>query len=158
MLVGACSEEQEFSRIDQVDWKKRTASFNSADSLLSGMTYLSVYSQIYSQTEHKTHDLTATVSLRNTNPSDTVYVTKAEYFNTEGHLVRSYFKDPIYLAPMETVEIVIAEMDKEGGTGGNFLFSWKTWPGKNEPLFEAVMITTSMHQGLSFSTTGNRIQ
>ncbi len=157
-LLGACSEEQEIDPIHQVDWKKRTANLKAEDSLASGMTYLSVYSQIYSQTEHKSHNLTATVSLRNTNLSDTVFVTKAEYFNTEGHSVRTYFEDPIYLAPMETVEIVIAEMDKQGGTGGNFLFTWKTRPGKNEPLFEAVMITTSMHQGLSFSTVGKRIQ
>jgi hypothetical protein len=44
----------------------------------------------------------------------------AKYYNTQGTLLRSYFEHPIYLAPLETVEIVIDEGDREGGTGANF--------------------------------------
>ena len=58
---------------------------------------------------------------------------------------------------METVEIVIDENDKEGGTGANFHFDWRIKPLSNEPLFEAVMIS-SFGQGLSFTTQGKRIK
>ena len=128
------------------------------DSMISGSTYLSVYSEIYSQSEHRTHNLTATVSMRNTNLSDTVFIDKAAYFDTHGNPIRSYFDKPVFIAPMETVEIVIDEVDREGGTGANFLFNWRIKPTSNEPLFEGVMISTSGQQGLSFTTQGKRLK
>lgn len=154
LLIQACGDEPEISSIDPVNWKKRTLALPLSDSLAHGLTYLSVYSQIYSLTEHRTHDLTATVSLRNMNKDDTVYINKAEYFDTHGSLIRTYFDNPIFIAPMETVEIIIDEKDREGGTGANFLFEWTIEAGSNEPFFEAVMISTSGQQGLSFTTHG----
>ena len=127
------------------------------DSLQRGSTYLSVYSEIYSQTEHIKHPLTATISLRNTSHSDTVFVESADYYDTKGQRIRSYFSRPIYLSPMETVEIVIDQVDETGGSGANFLFQWQVKPGVPEPLFEGVMISTSGQQGLSFTTRGVRI-
>ncbi|MBB4080564.1 hypothetical protein GGR28_003199 [Lewinella aquimaris] len=153
-LISGCEDSQSFSSLDPVNWQSRTVPTNPADSLATGTTYLSVYSSVYSLTEHKTHSLTVMVSIRNTNRTDTVYVDQAEYFNTTGHLIRTYFNRHIYIAPMETVEIVIDERDKEGGTGANFLFEWAAPPTANPPLFEAVMISTSGQQGLSFTTTG----
>ncbi|MCB0641652.1 MAG: DUF3124 domain-containing protein, partial [Phaeodactylibacter sp.] len=79
-------------------------------------------------------------------------------YNTSGDLIRTYFQQPIFLKPMETVEIVIDEKDKEGGTGANFLFEWSIKPGLVEPIFEGVMISTLGSQGLSFTTEGLRIQ
>jgi hypothetical protein len=157
MIMQACSENEDYSSVDPINWKKRMLDYSPQDSLIHGTTYLSVYSQIYDQSEHRTYDLTATVSLRNTNRSDTVFIDKAEYFNTAGESTRTYFDQPIYIAPMETVEIVIDEWDREGGTGANFLFGWTTKPNLNEPLFEAVMISTSGQQGISFTTSGKRI-
>ncbi len=157
-IIVSCEEPKEVSSVNPVNWKKRKVTLNAADSLISGTTYLSVYSQIYSQTEHTTHDLTATVSMRNTNRKDTVYITKAEYFDTKGRSIRVYFDGTIFIAPMETVEIVIDEEDREGGTGANFLFDWAVRANDLEPLFEGVMISTSGQQGLSFTTSGRKIQ
>ncbi len=157
LFFTACQEQKEYSSVDPVNWGKRTINLPQ-DSLVTGSTYLSVYSQIYSQTEHVTHDLTATVSMRNINRQDTVYLTGTEYFDTHGNAIRTYFKNVIYIAPMETIEIVIDEHDREGGTGANFIFDWKTAPGVAEPHFEAVMISTSGQQGLSFATSGQRIE
>jgi hypothetical protein len=126
--------------------------------MFRGETYLSVYSSIYGFTEHRTYDLTATVSMRNTNRLDTIYINKAEYFNTKGESIRVYFEKTIFLKPMETVEIVIDEIDKEGGTGASFLFNWAVPAQAHEPLFEGVMISTSGQQGLSFTTQGKRIE
>ena len=55
---------------------------------------------------------------------------------------------------METIEIVIDQVDSVGGTGGNFIFSWATENQYNEPLFEAIMISTDNQQGISFTTQG----
>lgn len=156
MLLG-CEPEKELSSVSPVKWGKRKVEQPLSDSLLTGTTYLSVYSQIYNQTEHRRHALTTTVSLRNTNVADTIYVLRAEYYNTDGHSVRKYFDWPVFIAPMEAVEIVIDEIDLAGGTSGNFLFDWAIEPHLAEPIFEAVMISTANQQGLSFSTQGKRI-
>ncbi|NIJ43588.1 hypothetical protein FHR24_000027 [Wenyingzhuangia heitensis] len=156
-ILSACKQEQQLSSISPVNWEKRYATINPNQQFVNGATHLSVYSQIYSYTEHKKHGLTATISIRNIDRKDTIYLSNASYYDTHGKLIRSYFKKPIYLIPMETVEIVIDETDKEGGTGGNFVFDWMTKPNRNEPLFEAVMISTSGQQGLSFTTQGVKI-
>jgi len=157
LLTQACTEKREEIAVDPVNWKKRMLNSPLSDSLENGSTYLSVYSQIYSQTEHKTHDLTVTVSIRNPNRADTLYLQKAEYFDTHGKLIRNYFNRAIFLLPMETIEIVIAEKDQDGGTGGNFLFDWAKHSKANEPIFESVMISTNSQQGISFTTQGKRI-
>ena len=157
LFLFSCGENGEFSSVDPVNWEKRKASLPLRDSLETGSSYLSVYSQIYSQTEHLTYNLTVTVSIRNVSVSDSVNLTHADYYDTHGELIRSYFEDPIYLIPLETVEIVIDEKDIAGGTGGNFIFGWKTGFDAPEPHFEAVMISTSGQQGLSFNTQGIRI-
>jgi hypothetical protein len=154
----SCADKKEVSSLNPIDWDKRTIALKTEEGFESGTTYLSVYSQIYSLTEFKTHDLTATISIRNANRSDTIYIQKAQYYGTKGELIRTYFDKTIFLRPMETVEIVIDETDKEGGTGANFIFDWLIAPNSNEPIIEGVMISTSGQQGLSFTTQGKRLK
>jgi hypothetical protein len=156
-LIGSCELKREMSSVNPTNWAERAADITQLNNLETGKTYLSVYSQIYSRSEHKTHDLTVTVSIRNPNPTDTIYIEKAEYFDNHGTSVRTYFDKPIYLAPMETAEIIIDERDKIGGTGANFLFDWKIKQTSTNPFFEAIMISTSGQQGISFTTKGVEI-
>ncbi|MBD0822565.1 MULTISPECIES: DUF3124 domain-containing protein [Aestuariibaculum] len=158
LFLQSCDKEKEYSSVDEVNWKKRMVHSTLPDSLVQGKTYLSVYSQIYSETEHRIHSLTATVSIRNINVSDTVYIDKATYFDTHGNAIRTYFDKTIFVAPMEAVEIVIDERDEEGGTGANFLFDWRIKNTSNSPFFESVMISTSGQQGISFTTQGKELK
>lgn len=157
-IISSCTEEKQVRSLGPINWENKKINLNCVDSLASGTTYLSVYSQIYSLTEHKTHDLTVTVSMRNINHKDSIFITKADYYDTNGKLLRTYFDHPIYIAPMETVEIVIDEKDQEGGTGANFLFQWKIKKSTNNPFFEGIMISTSGQQGLSFTTRGINVE
>lgn len=157
LIFSACNIDKGYEEVSDQNWNLRRAEKSMTDSLINGSTYLSIYSQIYNQTEHKTYNLTATVSMRNTSLKDTLYIDKAAYFNTEGHSIRNYFANTIYVAPMETVEIIIEELDQEGGTGANFLFDWTIKPNSSEPLFEAVMVS-SFGQGMSFTTHGKRVK
>lgn len=157
IFLSACSSNPESSSVNAENWKKRTVPYKLSDTLETGATYLSVYSHIYSMTEHRTHDLTATISMRNTNRLDTVFVLKAEYYSTKGELIRTYFNQPIFIRPMETVEIVIDQVDKAGGSGASFVFDWKRKHDSNEPFFESVMISTSGQQGISFTSQGKKI-
>lgn len=158
ILLLGCTEKAEVSSMNPENWSQRKVSLQNKDSLEHGKSYLSIYSQIYSSSEHKTHNLTAMASLRNTSEKDTVYLLKAEYFDTHGKSIRTYFNHPIYLAPLETTEIIIDEMDVTGGTGSNFIIEWKTPKDCPEPLFEGVMNSTVGQQGLSFTTQSKRIQ
>lgn len=149
------SEQNDFEKIN---WNARVANINKADSLETGKSYLSIYSQIYSFSQHKTYNLTAMASLRNTSMNDTIFLSHADYYDTHGVLLKSYIKKPVYLAPLETIEIVIDESDISGGTGSNFIFDWQTPKNCPEPLFEGVMTSTAGQQGLSFVTHAKRIK
>ncbi len=140
------------------NWTKRKVHTTLKDSLEYGKSYLSIYSEIYSFTESKKISLTSMISLRNTSDLDTIYVLKAEYFDTEGTSIRKYFDFPIFLKPLETAEIIIDEVDVSGGTGSNFIFEWKIPKNSPEPIFEAVMSSTMSQQGLSFISQSKRIK
>ncbi len=158
LLLAACGPEERVSSTSPEKWVVHNVQGTVPDSMTSGTTYLSIYSQIFSQNEHRTYELTATVSLRNVSRSDTIYITSAEYLDTAGDMIRSYFERPIFLLPLETVTIVIDDADKTGGSGANFLFDWQAPAATDEPIFEAVMISTSGQQGISFTTQGVKLK
>lgn len=158
LVILGCNNNNPINTINQEDWSKRHVNTTLKSSLEHGKSYLSVYSQIYSSAEYKAHNLTAMVSVRNTSDKDTIYILKAVYFDTHGKLLRSYFNWPIYLAPLETTEIIIAEIDESGGTGSNFIFEWKIPKNCPQPLFEGIMTSTTSQQGLSFTTQSVRIK
>lgn len=159
LILWGCEEPEPAIQInnDPIKWSKRAYKGELGDSLVSGKTYLSVYPLIYNVSEYRTSRPTSTVSLRNPNEADSLIVTSAKFFNTEGDPIRTYFDYPIYIAPMETVQIVIAQKDIEGGPGANFIFTWKIKEGINKPIFDAVMITTVGGLGWAFSTDGKEI-
>lgn len=154
MICVSCQKKDKTEDINPINWKKRSIDLPVKDSLTEGKSYLSVYSEIYSITEHRTIALTVTVSLRNVSVSKPVYLLDASYYNTKGDLIRTYFEKPILLKPLETIEIIIDEKDTHGGSGANFIFDWAINTTGHKPLFEAVMISTSGQQGISFTTQG----
>lgn len=115
--------------------------------------YVPIYSDIYSRTRNYKVLLAATLSVRNTSKSDTLYLQNVAYYDSAGHLVRNYLKKPIYLHPLETVDYVIDEADEAGGSGANFLL---TWGAKKElhPVIQAVMLGSIGQQGITFITEG----
>ena len=158
LIIGACSgKETDKYPIQHADWKSKQTNIENFDDFIKGKTYLPVYSHIYHIHEHRTFDLTITVSIRNISVIDSVYILKADYFNTIGENIRQYIEKPIYLKPLETLEIIIEQQDIEGGSGANSVFDWAKINDKNPPLFEAVMISTSSQQGLSFTSKGVEI-
>lgn len=140
------------------EWKLRDVKLPAEKIKDKGCTYLAVHSQVYSKNAHTMVGLTVTVSMRNTSSTDTTYILKANSYDTHGKMIHSYINKIIYVLPMETLEIVIPELDVEGGAGGNFVFDWAISNANFQPIFDAVMISTLGQQGLSFSTQGVRIE
>ncbi len=158
-IAVSCEDSpRQLSSTDPINWEKRRIKAPISDTLDVGHTFLSIYSSVYMRNDQEQSDLTVTVSLHNPNRDEEVFIDKAVYYNTQGDPIRTYFDQTIFIKPMETVQIVIDGIDKEGGTGANFIFDWMKKRNTNEPLFEAVMINTYGSQGISFVTEGKRIK
>lgn len=153
-LFFSCSKEKEPLDYDLPDWSARKVRIEKLDSLKTGETYLPVYAQIYELSGERKVDLTATISIRNTDVTDTVYLKRIDYYNTAGSLIRHYLDAPIFVKPAETIEIIIKGSDNDGGTGANFIFEWFAPKNTSNPYFESVMISTSGQQGISFTCRG----
>lgn len=126
------------------------------DSLIR-QVYVPIYSDIYNQTRDTRTLLTATLSIRNTSIRDSLFVSKIDYYNTQGDLVRSYIDSPIYLKPMESIDYVIEQQDTSGGSGANFIIDWYSRKKLN-PLFQAVMVGGLGSQAFSFTTNGIEVE
>lgn len=153
----ACENEPKTIQFKPVDWQDKTIDFNVTPAYESGTSYLSVYSDIFDHSDEMKHLLTATVSMRNTSMTDTLFILSADYYNTKGEAIRSYADRPIFIEPLETLEIVIPRLDISGGSGANFIFDWAIRKNKHEPIFEAVMVWTTGNQGISFVTQGKKL-
>ncbi|MEY8019360.1 DUF3124 domain-containing protein [Muriicola sp. E247] len=157
-LTASCGGLEDQNEPHHENFEKRTVELNTLDSLESGKSYLPVHSRIESHPEYKTHYLTITANIRNVSTKDTVYITKAQYLDTYSKTIQSYIENPIYVAPMETIKIVIHNSNQEEHKGSNFIFDWRTRTNSIEPFFEGVMISTYGAQGLSITTEGKRIE
>ncbi len=120
------------------------------------LLYVPVYSHIYGG-DHKRGSeilLTATLSLRNTDPEHEVIFTQIDYYDSEGKLIKKYLKKPIQLPPFASTRYIIKESEKEGGSGANFLVRWQAEGDQktHAPLVEAVMISTKAQLGISFTS------
>jgi hypothetical protein len=126
----------------------------SSDSLhQTKKVYVPVYSNIYQSTRNDRTSLTSTLSIHNTSETDTLFITRIDYHNTEGKLVKKYLESPIYLNTFETIEYVVDEKDDTGGSGANFVIEWYG-SKKLNPLFQAVMIGGLGSKSFSFTTEG----
>jgi hypothetical protein len=120
--------------------------------------YVPIYSDIYSETKAVKFNLTATLSIRNTSLTDSIYLENIDYYNSAGEKVRGYIENTVLLKPMQSLEYVIEEDDNEGGTGANFIVNWGTNGFQAKPIFQGIMISTNGQQGISFSTDGVSIK
>ncbi len=119
--------------------------------------YVPIYSDIYIDDQTPKSLLSATLSIRNTSYRDSLFVSKIDYFNTHGDLVRSYIDNPISLPPMATVNYVVEKEDDTGGSGANFIVALNAKNSKVKPLIQAVMIGQYSNKGFAFSTDGYSI-
>jgi hypothetical protein len=120
------------------------------------VVYVPVYSHIYDGDGKRYTNLTATLSVRNTDPERAMTLTAVQYFNTAGRLVRVYQQHPARLGPLATTEFIVAQRDTTGGSGANFLVEWTAERSITEPVIEAVMISSGTLE-LSFVSVGRTL-
>lgn len=154
LLFISCQSPKQSKSTIKLETTGREADLRKYEGLTFGSTYLPVYSKVYERTQNDSYSLTSTIGIHNISSRDTCFLVAADYFNTKGKLVKRYLSKAIKVAPLETLEIIIAKGDDGGGSGGNFVFDWAVPKNCSEPLFEAVMISTTGQQGISFITRG----
>lgn len=157
ILLLSCELRSDRAVKPDMDWMQRPASQLEGAFLVNGKTYLAVNPSIYDQSNTGLINLTTTVSLRNLDQNREVLLKSIDLYNTDGQIERSYLDNPILMAPLETLQLIIVHEDNTGGTGANFIFDWSTQTLGVEPQFDAVMIST-YGQGISFQFEGVRIK
>ncbi|MEM8528325.1 MAG: DUF3124 domain-containing protein [Bacteroidota bacterium] len=127
---------------------------DAVDLKLRDTVYIPIYSDIYSESKDQRFYLTATLSIRNTSLTDSIFIGDIDYYDTEGAFVRHYIEKTLLLKPMQSIEYIIEKDDKVGGAGANFIVNWGANSKQVRPLFQGVMISTQGQQGISFLTEG----
>ena len=122
------------------------------------VVYVPVYSEIFHTDMKRKVKLSATLSIRNTSMDSEIVVSKVDYFDTHGKLLRKYLESPLKLKPLQTINYVVEYKEAEGGIGANFIVEWAAEREVPEPLIETVMIGGSSSLGISFVCEGKVIQ
>jgi len=126
---------------------------------LNQAIYVPLYSHIYADDRYKDKPfaLTATLSIRNTDPKFGLVLDTVDYYDSEGKKLRSYIEKPVPVAPLVSTQFIVRESDKGGGSGAKFLVRWHADRPVSEPIVESIMIGTQMQQGISFISPGRVI-
>jgi hypothetical protein len=114
--------------------------------------YVPVYSEVPYGDKELTLNLTATLSIRNTDRKNPVTVKRVDYYSEAGTLVRAYLKQPAPLKPLASSEYIVKESDRSGGIGASFLIEWESEMPVSAPLVEAVMVNSTYNQGIAFTS------
>lgn len=164
LLIGLIACEQQNPNVDksgkdELETLELDHPVDKKQMHFNDLIYVPIYSDIYVSVQNQNRLLSATLSIRNTSSKDSLFITKIDYFNTGGDLVRSYIKAPISLTPMGTVNYVIEKEDDKGGSGANFIVELSARNENIKPLIQAVMIgENGGNQGFAFSTDGYSIK
>ncbi len=122
------------------------------------LVYVPIYSHIYHGDREQRFLLTGILSVRNTDTKHSITLISADYYDTEGKLVRDYLSKPFTLGPLRSTRFIVKASDMSGGSGANFLVQWKAETEVNTPILEGVMIGTAGGQGISFTSRGQAIK
>ncbi|NTU92882.1 MAG: DUF3124 domain-containing protein [Chlorobiaceae bacterium] len=120
--------------------------------------YVPAYSHIYMGDRQQPFYLTATVSVRNTDPSGTIVVHSVDYYGSSGTLIKRFVPRALLLRPLGSLRFIVNESDKSGGSGASFLVQWSSSSPVSQPLIETIMIGTGMQQGISFTSRGQAVR
>lgn len=154
IVLGSCLDPTTSQR-QKTDPKRETSlravTLDKTKVVMGQTLYVPIYSHIYHyNSQDNAINLSATLSIRNTDLTNSIIITSVRYYDTNGQLIRQDIKSPVELKPLASTEFFIAADDTSGGSGANFIVEWVAEKTVYEPVIEAVMISTSSSQGISF--------
>lgn len=167
LLIAGCTQQQDLQPVEgsaQQDSIADTAemmqpdTFDRQTSSVGQMVYVPVYSHIYQRDNQMTFNLTTTLSIRNADPYRSFTLSKVSYYDSEGNLIQNYLESAQRIKPLASTSFVVEEKDLRGGVGANFIINWQSETPISPPVIEAVNISTSQQQGISFLSVGRVLQ
>lgn len=120
--------------------------------------YLPIYSHIWhgDMTAKGARDKTlisVTVSIRNTDPVKSIRIFSAQYYDTDGKKHKEYVTTPKTIGPMGTHELFIPRSDDTGGSGANFVISWKSETPASLPIVEGIHANLPVGRSIVFMSS-----
>lgn len=138
-----------------------------ADEISQPSSGQSVYLPVYSHLWHgnlstkglpETLQLSALISIRNTDPTNPIRILSARYYDTGGKLLREFIHNPKVLMPLGTHELFVERREAEGGSGANFLIRWQSDTPVSQPVTEAIHADLNSLRTVSFVTVGRPVR
>lgn len=120
--------------------------------------YVPVYSMVYTGDRAVPVNLASTLSIRNTDPKNSIRIVSADYYSATGQLVRKMLSKPLQVAPLASTSFFIQEKDTTGGFSTSFLVRWEAAKDVSRPIIECVNIGAYSGLGISFITLGQEIR
>lgn len=156
VLLTACTSSETPAKLDP---PLKAVVLDSTVKIVAGQTvYVPVYSHIYTWERSRTMNLTATLSVRNTDLTHSIILASINYYDSNGASIRKYLEQPVELRPLAATSFLVDQEDTSGGSGAAFVVEWVTQKEVSVPVIEAVMISTSGNQGISFVSPGRVIK
>ncbi len=120
--------------------------------------YLPIYSHIWhGEMDRKGQPMKAlvsvSVSIRNTDSLKSIRITSAQYYDTDGKMLREYVSSPKIIGPMGTYELFVPRSDDSGGSGANFVISWKSDTPASQPIVEGFHANLPVGRSIAFTTS-----
>jgi hypothetical protein len=134
---------------------------NAPETTQGQTVYVPVYSDVlYGNTDRVGKPskwfLSATLSIRNTDPANALRIRSIRYYDTDGKLIREYPTGG-EVGPLGTREIFVEHADKSGGSGANFIVVWDADKPINAPIIETVHAYFFDTRGLVFVSPGQAL-
>jgi hypothetical protein len=120
--------------------------------------YLPIYSHIWHGEMDKQGQpmktlVSVSVSIRNTDPVKSIRIASAQYYDTDGKKLREYVTSPKVIGPMGTYELFVPRSDDTGGSGANFVISWKSDARASPPIVEGFHANLPVGRSIAFTTS-----
>jgi hypothetical protein len=124
--------------------------------------YLPIYSHIWhGDADNKGQPqkvlVSVSVSIRNTDPANSIRILSAQYYDTDGKKIREYLPAAKTIGPMGTHELFIPRSDDTGGSGANFVIVWKSDAPVSPPLAEGLHAYLAAGRSVVFLTSAQPI-
>lgn len=121
--------------------------------------YIPFYSQLYSLQGNNPLNFSGTLNIHNTSENEVIKITRVDYFNTSGQLVKQCIEgNHLELFPLATVSFGITSEDDSGGSGANFIVEWVSEVPVSDPRVEIIMLVGAGSRGYSFLTSAQVVE
>lgn len=128
-----------------------------SQSRMGQTVYVPIYSHLPYTGSKKILPMRAVLSVRNVSEKYSLIVSRVDYYDTNGKLLKRHIVTPLSLGPLVSYDLEIPSLDLSGGTGANFIVRWDSTQKMTEPVIEALMYGSAVHQSYSFLSVGKVI-